>query len=420
MTVRIVLSTTTISLAVHEAAFLFYLVRDFGQALDAARPPIEPACPAQPASVGAHYGASSGGPPLSPRFGRPPRRFIGRTLRSDSLPEPPPILAFSDSVLRDEMIAQAETPGEALEETPGEALEPQLVALPALKLDVVCEGGIWVHVVDDAEDALMPLYEAGVQRIEMRIEGALGEAREVSISEITIDEGGTALGMLSGIAHIAFVLQASHFNASNGHWEPVIEPWHLFGSWSRASVSRASAAEMAPTSSSTFSADVHGADETTTESMPHAQRITLRANESLDVNLTHAMLVSLVDVDRVVRQAKLRHAHQTHQERRRAQAAELKRATRRNGRAHDSADCVEEGDVARDSMDSVRITDDGSEATDDEEGDHESDDDGDEAQIKFMPCAVRNLTELELHFATSAAAAAAALPGRRNVFGSAR
>ena len=71
-------------------------------------------------------------------------------------------------------------------------------------------------------------------------------------------------------------------------------------------------------------------------------------------------------------------------------------------------------------MDSVLTTDDGPEASDDEEGEHESDGDGDEAQIKFMPCAVRNLTELELHFATSAAAAAAALPGRRNVFGSAR
>ena len=43
--------------------------------------------------------------------------------------------------------------------------ERQVQVLPALKIEFACEGGLWLQIVDDAEDALMPLYEAGVERI---------------------------------------------------------------------------------------------------------------------------------------------------------------------------------------------------------------------------------------------------------------
>ena len=85
-----------------------------------------------------------------------------------------------------------------------------------IQLDLVCGNGLCVQLVDDAEDALMPSYEIGLTRIRMHAEA---DAHDVA------DE--TPLAMTSGTATLAVVVEASHFNTTNGHWEPIVEAWHL-------------------------------------------------------------------------------------------------------------------------------------------------------------------------------------------------
>ena len=38
--------------------------------------------------------------------------------------------------------------------------------LPAIQLSIECNGGAWVQIIDDAEDTLMPLYEAGIEQVQ--------------------------------------------------------------------------------------------------------------------------------------------------------------------------------------------------------------------------------------------------------------
>ena len=104
--------------------------------------------------------------------------------------------------------------------------------LPALKIEFACEGGLWLQIVDDAEDALMPLYEAGIEQIEARFDVHLREADEiVSIHAAPVDAPEYTYTLSSGTAVIGCSVQASHFNNSNGYWEPVVEPWQIAGYW---------------------------------------------------------------------------------------------------------------------------------------------------------------------------------------------
>jgi hypothetical protein len=78
--------------------------------------------------------------------------------------------------------------------------------LPPIHFTLRCDGGVWVRLVDDAEDALMPLYEVGLRSISAHVHLQLGDAAD------GLEQAA------SGRARIAVSLEASHFNGNNGHW----------------------------------------------------------------------------------------------------------------------------------------------------------------------------------------------------------
>ena len=214
--------------------------------------------------------------------------------------------------------------------------ERQNGALPSLHLELRCDGGVWIRFIDDAEDALMPLYEVGVRQIAASLQGTLGESEDV-----TVDGGDGGITLISGQAQVAMSLEASHFNGNNGHWEPIVEPWHIEGGWIGTDITAEPEVSVTPAQQQRRrSVDSEGnADddeeegnanegESSTNNAPataNAEPVhsfTLAAAEVLDVNVTHAFLISLIAVGRIVAAAHVKQARQIERQRQAQKAKE--------------------------------------------------------------------------------------------------
>ena len=93
-------------------------------------------------------------------------------------------------------------------------------------LELECEQGVWLRLLDDSEGATLPLAELGLRQL-------LGHMRCSLGSKYGGGGGGGGGGhqLLEGEARLRLQLQASNFNPRNGAWEPVLEPWSLHASW---------------------------------------------------------------------------------------------------------------------------------------------------------------------------------------------
>ena len=107
--------------------------------------------------------------------------------------------------------------------------------------------------------------------------------------------------------------QASHFNEHNGHWEPVVEPWHIAGWWIGVSEPAGAVSGSGSGSGGSGERERRNSNDDTRgergydgegEGGPReggggtrsAHTITLTADDVLNVNVTHAMLVSAIEV----------------------------------------------------------------------------------------------------------------------------
>ena len=194
------------------------------------------------------------------------------------------------------------------------------------------------------------------------------------------------------------VLQASHFNSDNGHWEPIVEPWPLEVLWAKASKADLQARGQGP---GARDLQARGLGDQTSAQL-HAQSLHIVAKQVLNVNVSHAMLISLVEVSRIVREARLRQAHQKVRHARHVELGEQLR-TRQAQRSIDFDDVDAHTHMpASSSLASAQRSVSSPEAGDEPDGDEtEPEADETDAEIKFMPSSVRNLTELPLRFATA-------------------
>ena len=191
--ITVALSSATVSLAVSEAVFLQSLLPEVGQLIaNHGRSHATKAVPKSPRTTARRQGAAA-----EPSFA-----MLTETSENDSSGR------FEDTL---QATAHRVEPRSA---------PPGVDVVSMIQLDLVCGNGLCVQLVDDAEDALMPSYEIGLTRIRMHAEA---DAHDVA------DE--TPLAMTSGTATLAVVVEASHFNTTNGHWEPIVEAWHLEGEW---------------------------------------------------------------------------------------------------------------------------------------------------------------------------------------------
>ena len=334
---KLTLSTVTASFAVREAVFLQSLIEEVVPLLAEAAQGTSTAGGSGAASAGA-AGTSSSSPSnlmsanrsASPAFGGGAGRLGSTGAASPGSPSFGPEGRTSPSVDRPDSPRPVRAPGDLASEPSdgdvfasiaaadsavgrlpshrqslsGSGVDHAPPALPAIKLDVNCDDGIWLLLIDDEDDALMPLYKVGVQHIKARLHGILGESDEVDP-----DATEAALTLTSGNASVAIMLEASHFNEHNGHWEPVVEPWHIAMWWIGVSepasaVGASSGAGERERRNSEGERSGERGDDGEGEGVPReaakgtrsAHTITLTADDVLNVNVTHAMLVSAIEV----------------------------------------------------------------------------------------------------------------------------
>ena len=142
-----------------------------------------------------------------------------------------------------------------------------------------CEQGVWLRLLDDSEGATLPLAELGLRQLFGQMRCSLGRKGGGGG-----DGGGGGGGgggdneLLEGDAQLTLQLQASNFNPRNGAWEPVLEPWSLYATWDLS-------ASLDPLARATAG----GAP------VPHMlHTLSLTASERLELNVTHAMVCSLL------------------------------------------------------------------------------------------------------------------------------
>ena len=349
------LSTSTVSFAVNEAAFLHALVDEVVALLFIGLSDSKVG-----AGAGAGAGGGAGGGGGAARHAAPAGAVVATQKRAPTAMRPGIMDADASTATRppspvdaaggrqaqasvDASVREGDADDFEFEER--SLLSPTLAKpqtdqadrpasrLPYVRVELKCDGGIWVRLVDDVEDALMPLYEVGVQHLSADVEGTLGESDEVG------DQGAddVVITFVDGQAKFALMVEASHFNENNGYWEPLVEQWYLNGKWESAAAhskrmrERRTSRASAGSGSRRESVDDVGAPD----DGPPVHRFSLTAAYVLNINVTHAMLASLIEVQRIVQAANLRQAQQWE---RQQQAQRLE--ARRKRKAAEAASAV--------------------------------------------------------------------------------
>ena len=137
--------------------------------------------------------------------------------------------------------------------------KPDLV----MNLALECEAGPQLRLLDDSQGTLLPLYEMALKRLDARARLVLREPAP----------GSKADPLQNASATLALQLGATHFNVNNGYWEPVIEPWNVTVEWSL---------------------------KTNEENASKVQAVQVRSAEPLEIDITHALLRSLISTARLM------------------------------------------------------------------------------------------------------------------------
>ena len=119
-----------------------------------------------------------------------------------------------------------------------------------LHASIACADGLRVVLLDDSAGTLTPLYELGISSAAasgfLNLGGTQPGSDGTGVEDVPVGSDGSAAalgggsrggreegegGLTHGSGQMMVQMSAAFYNAGNGYWEPIVEPWEMLGSY---------------------------------------------------------------------------------------------------------------------------------------------------------------------------------------------